>query len=128
MASISIGIGRPYPLNSYLRIGPLWYGGVKMRCLAMSDRIGHSDGIARVLPAPLSRQAAEWPINPGLNMRRQIMNWRAFRLHEMHRRIDEALRAEQRRGFPNPFEIMRLKLKLAIKDRLAMLARKQARA
>lgn len=57
------------------------------------------------------------------------MNWRAFRLNEMHRRIDEGLRAEQRRSFPNPFEVMRLKkLKLAIKDRLAMLARKQARA
>ncbi|MCH4152022.1 MAG: YdcH family protein [Sphingobium sp.] len=56
------------------------------------------------------------------------MKWRAFRLHELHRRIDEALRAEQRQSFPNPFEIMRLKkLKLAIKDRLAMLARKEMR-
>jgi hypothetical protein len=52
------------------------------------------------------------------------MNWRAFRLHEMHKRIDEALRAEQRHRIPNPFEIMRLKkLKLAIKDRLARLSR-----
>ena len=52
------------------------------------------------------------------------MNWRAFRLHEMHKRIDEALRAEQRHTDPNPFEIMRLKkLKLALKDRLAALAR-----
>ena len=57
------------------------------------------------------------------------MNWRAFRLHEMHKRIDEALRAEQRRSIPNPFKVMRLKkLKLAIKDRLAMLARKHVRA
>lgn len=53
------------------------------------------------------------------------MTWRAFRLTEWHRRIDEALRAEQRRRFPNPFEIVRLrKLKTAIKDRLAAMARK----
>lgn len=52
------------------------------------------------------------------------MSWRAFRLHALHRRIDEALRAEQRRAFPNPFEIMRLKkLKLSIKDRLSRLVR-----
>lgn len=52
------------------------------------------------------------------------MSWRVFRLHEMHRRIDEALRTEQRRTLPNPFEVMRLKkLKLSIKDRLAMMAR-----
>lgn len=52
------------------------------------------------------------------------MSWRVFRLHEMHKRIDEALRAEQRNTFPNPFEVMRLKkLKLALKDRLAALAR-----
>ena len=57
------------------------------------------------------------------------MNWRVFRLHEMHSRIDEALRAEQQRNYRNPFEIMRLKkLKLALKDRLAAIARKQARA
>jgi len=56
------------------------------------------------------------------------MSWTAFRLNEMHGRIDEALRAEQRRKLPNPFEITRLKkLKLAIKDRLAMLSRKTAR-
>lgn len=52
------------------------------------------------------------------------MSWKAFRLNEMHGRIDEALRAEQRRKVPNPFEIMRLKkLKLTIKDRLAGLSR-----
>lgn len=53
------------------------------------------------------------------------MSWRAFRLHELHGRIDETLRAELRRALPNPFEIMRLKkLKLSIKDRLSKLARK----
>lgn len=52
------------------------------------------------------------------------MTWSAFRLNEMHRRIDEALNAEQRRRFPNPFEVTRLKkLKLAIKDRLIAQAR-----
>lgn len=53
------------------------------------------------------------------------MTWRAFRLTEWHRRIDEALRAEQRRRFPNAFELVRLrKLKTAIKHRLATMARK----
>jgi uncharacterized protein len=56
------------------------------------------------------------------------MSWRAFRLIDMHGRIDDALRAEQRRKVPNPFEIMRLKkLKLAIKDRLAALSRTPGR-
>lgn len=57
------------------------------------------------------------------------MSWKAFRLHEIHSRIDEALRAEQQRKTPNPFETTRLKkLKLAIKDRLAALARTPRRA
>lgn len=57
------------------------------------------------------------------------MKWRTFRLYESHRRIDEALQVEQRRTFPNPFEIMRLKrLKLAIKDKLASLARQPSKA
>lgn len=57
------------------------------------------------------------------------MNWRSFRLSELHRRVDDALRSEQRRKFPNPFEVMRLKkLKLAIKDRLAALTRTPGRA
>lgn len=57
------------------------------------------------------------------------MSWRTFRLYELHRRIDEALLAEQRRTLPNPFEVMRLKkLKLAIKDRLRKLSRKPTRA
>lgn len=57
------------------------------------------------------------------------MSWKAFRLNEMHGRIDEALRNELRRKIPNPFEIMRLKkLKLSIKDRLAVLSRKPRRA
>lgn len=57
------------------------------------------------------------------------MTWRAFRLSELHRRIDEKLRREQRYSWPNPIEIVRLKkLKLAIKDKLAALAREPRRA
>ena len=42
-----------------------------------------------------------------------------FRLLEMHQRIDEALRRELRRPWPEPFKIIRLKkLKLRVKDRL----------
>lgn len=57
------------------------------------------------------------------------MSWKAFRLNEMHSRIDAAIRAEQQRKNPSPFEIMRLKkLKLAIKDRIFALAREPRRA
>lgn len=48
------------------------------------------------------------------------MNWRTFRLHELHRRIDDVLRMELHRACPDMLEIWRLKtLKRAIKDRLA---------
>ena len=57
------------------------------------------------------------------------MSWRSFRLTELHRRIDDLIRNEQRRTVPNPFEIMRLKkLRLAIKDRLASLTRTPEKA
>ena len=42
-----------------------------------------------------------------------------FRLMEAHQRIDERIRVESGRRWPDPFEVMRLKrLKLRIKDRL----------
>jgi hypothetical protein len=45
---------------------------------------------------------------------------------ERHQKLDELLRRAQSRRFTDPFEIGRLKkLKLAIKDRLARLARRQ---
>ena len=47
-----------------------------------------------------------------------------FRLLERHQKLDAALRAAQQRRWTDPFEVARLKkLKLAIKDRLARLAR-----
>lgn len=47
-----------------------------------------------------------------------------FRLLERHQKLDERLRGELRSRWVNPAEIARLKkLKLAIKDRLARLAR-----
>ena len=49
----------------------------------------------------------------------KIMKQRTFRLLEMHQRIDEALRRELRRRWPDPFRVVRLKkLKLHVKDRL----------
>ncbi|MCB2078833.1 MAG: YdcH family protein [Novosphingobium sp.] len=54
------------------------------------------------------------------------MSDRVFRLLERHQKLDERLRQAQRRRVPDPFEVMRLKkLKLAIRDRLARLARKR---
>jgi uncharacterized protein len=52
------------------------------------------------------------------------MSWRAFRLHEMHRRIDDEIRMAQNSRRPDPFRITRLKtLKSAIRSRLCALAR-----
>lgn len=57
------------------------------------------------------------------------MSDRIFRLMERHRRLDDLLRLAQSRRLADPFEVMRLKkLKLAIKDRLARLARRPERA
>ena len=45
------------------------------------------------------------------------MHPRLYRLIETHQRIDRDLRLEQRRAFPDPFQLMRLKkLKLRVKD------------
>ena len=47
------------------------------------------------------------------------MHPRLYRLTEVHQRIDEALRIEQRRRWKDPFHIARLKkLKLRVKDLL----------
>ncbi len=47
-----------------------------------------------------------------------------FRLLERHQKLDDLLRRAQASRFSHPFEVLRLKkLKLAVKDRLARLAR-----
>jgi hypothetical protein len=57
------------------------------------------------------------------------MRLRLFRLLEIHQRIDEALRRELRRPWPEPFRIIRLKkLKLRVKDRLHGLTPRLRRA
>ena len=51
------------------------------------------------------------------------MRPRLFRLLELHQRIDEALRRELRRYWPDPFKVSRLrKKKMRVKRRLIRLA------
>lgn len=53
------------------------------------------------------------------------MSDRVFRLLERHQRLDDALRAEQRRRWPDFMRLQQLKrLKLAVKDRLAAVLRR----
>lgn len=59
----------------------------------------------------------------------QTMSDHAFRLLERHQKLDARLRVLQSLRWPDPLELARLKkLKLAVKDRLARLARMPARA
>jgi uncharacterized protein len=52
-----------------------------------------------------------------------------FRLTQMHRQLDDAIRNEARRPATDRFRVLRLKkLKLAVKDRLAQVMRKPLRA
>lgn len=52
---------------------------------------------------------------------------RFYRLTELHRQLDDALRRENRRHGADPFRLLRLKtLKLAVRTRLAALSRKPA--
>ena len=47
------------------------------------------------------------------------MRPRSFRLLEIHQRLDEQLRRELRRRWPDPLKVVQLKkLKLRVKDRL----------
>ena len=49
-----------------------------------------------------------------------VMTFSSFRLLQYHQKIDNELRAEISRRWPDAFRIQKLKrLKLAIKDRLA---------
>jgi hypothetical protein len=55
------------------------------------------------------------------------MNTHIYRLTVLHRKLDDAVRRERGRRGGDPFRLLRLKkLKLAVKDRLAMLARRTA--
>ena len=54
---------------------------------------------------------------------------RFYRLTELHRQIDDALRRENRRRGADPFRLLRLQsLKLAVRKRLASLSRQPALA
>ncbi|KTE21825.1 hypothetical protein ATE67_04005 [Sphingopyxis sp. H050] len=54
---------------------------------------------------------------------------RFYRLTELHRQIDDALRRENHRRGADPFRLLRLKtLKLAVRKRLASLSRQPALA
>ncbi|MCW1431737.1 YdcH family protein [Novosphingobium sp. JCM 18896] len=56
------------------------------------------------------------------------MSAAAFRLTNIHRRLDEAIKRESRAVLPDSFRILRLKkLRLAVKDRLTALMRKKAK-
>ena len=57
------------------------------------------------------------------------MSSATYRLTRIHRSLDEAITAEARRRLPNSLKLLRLKkLRLIVKDRLAVLMRKPASA
>ncbi|MCT2557693.1 YdcH family protein [Tsuneonella sp. YG55] len=57
------------------------------------------------------------------------MSDRLYLLMERHQKLDQMIAAAQKRGLPDPFEIIRLKnLKLAVKERLARAMRRRAPA
>ena len=57
------------------------------------------------------------------------MSTRLFRLTQIHQRIDDQLRREQRRRLPDAFRLIRLKkLKLRTKDLIHRLTRTPRRA
>ena len=52
-----------------------------------------------------------------------------YRLTRIHRSLDEAIRREMKRRAPDTFRLLRLKkLKLAVKDRLTALLRREIAA
>ena len=84
----------------------------------MSDRIGYP---VRFVGGPIFPFLL--PDAPGFRSKstcfeeENIMSSRLFRLTEIHQRIDDALRHEQKRRFPDLFRTMKLKkLKLRTKD------------
>lgn len=57
------------------------------------------------------------------------MSATAYRLTHIHRRLDEAIASETSRRLPDSLKLLRLKrLRLAVKDRLASLMRRNIAA
>lgn len=78
----------------------------------MSDRIGSALDAGSDMPAhhstPIHR--TDWI---------EAMNAFTYRLTVMHRKLDDEIRRELKRRFPDTMRLLRLKkLRLAIKDRL----------
>lgn len=66
---------------------------------------------------PLWVGPSEPPIDRKVMKRRRDVHPRLYRLIETHQRIDNALRQEQRRRWPDPLRLTQLKrLKLRVKD------------
>jgi hypothetical protein len=60
---------------------------------------------------------------------REAMNAFVYRLSVIHKRLDEEIRSELKRRFPDTVRLLRLKkLKLAVKDRLHVHMLKMRRA
>ncbi|HEY0626235.1 MAG TPA: DUF465 domain-containing protein [Allosphingosinicella sp.] len=56
------------------------------------------------------------------------MNAVMYRLTRIHRKLDEEIRREMKRRFPDSIKLLRMKkLKLAIKDRLFRIQRRSIR-
>ncbi len=56
------------------------------------------------------------------------MSERVFRMLERHQRLDDALRAEQSRRWPDFARLQKLKrMKLAVKDRLSLILNQSRR-
>jgi uncharacterized protein len=63
--------------------------------------------------------------NGGPLMLENEMSASTYRLTRIHSSLDEAIRSETRRRLPDSLRLLRLKkMKLAVKDRLAALMRK----
>jgi hypothetical protein len=83
----------------------------------MSDRIGWIRCVDGAFP--LSRTPPDPSIKLRFEREETNVKKRLFRLLEQHQRIDEELRRESGRRWPDVFRVMKLKkMKLSIKDRL----------
>jgi len=95
-----------------VRTGPLWR--LFLGTVVMSDRIGSA--LDAGLDVPVS-------LHPSLPIHRndwiEAMNAFTYRLTVLHRKLDDEIRRELKRRFPDSMRLLRLKkLRLAVKDRL----------